>query len=308
MSATAVARDRTKTEHVSQVRRVVWPESPVVGEPCIVELLDGYSAHGAFDEQFANHKLMFRFLGRWKNSPRWGDQFHFSLHTIHSFAGRVGVITYLAKTCSGIGERTAERLWNRFGSDTVRVLREEPLEAVTAGILEEDAARTAASELEASKHTEATKIELHELLKGRGFHGKLQQQAIERWGVKAPLIIRRDPFKLVGMAGAGFKRCDALWRALGLPLGRLKRQLYAACQEIRDERNGHTWVSAENATELVEKAVGGSVAKPVKAIRLGVKSRRLAIRKNADGSVWIALYARCEAERRIADGVKRLTA
>lgn len=303
MAASAVARDRTKTEHVGMVRNVKWISDDETA--CILELNDGYSCHGEFDERFQTPGIQFRFMGRWKNNPRWGDQFYFSSHTIHSFAGRTGVVAYLSKTCDGIGEKLASKLWDRFGNDTVRTLREDPLAAVGAGILNEDVARTVASELEASKHLEQTKIGLHELFKGRGFHGKIQQQCITKWGARAVDVIRHDPFKLLGLAGAGFKRCDALWRGLGLPLDRLKRQLYASMQEIRDNRVGHTWVSAEVASDFVRSAIGGT-ADPFRALKLGIRAGKLAARKDDGGGVWITLHGRSEAERRIADNFLRL--
>lgn len=304
MAAASVARDRTKTEHIATVRGVKWAAPD--GSACILNLTDDYTAHGACDASEFIAGSQYRFFGRWKNHPKWGDQFHFTSHAVHSLGGRVGVSAYLCKYCDGIGERTAGRLYDKFGSDAVRVLREEPHRVVAEKIMGDEAARCASQQLEAEKHLEGTRIELFELFKGRGFHGRIVQQCITKWGAKAPSMVRRDPFKLLGLAGAGFKRCDGLWNAVGLPLHRLKRQMYAASQLIAGERDGHTWVSGERAAEYVIEAIGGIFADPFRALRLGIRSGRLRARKDAGGDVWVAVTTRAEAEQRIADNIKRL--
>jgi exodeoxyribonuclease V alpha subunit len=305
----AVARDRTKVEHVALVREVRFPRpnQPQDGGFVILELTDGFSAHGnAHPSQFAPG-IQYRFMGRWKNDPKWGDQFAFTSFTVHGFSGRAGVVNYLAKTCEGIGEKTADRLWTAYGTHAVEILRTDPGRPVADGLLRDDVARAAAEDLEREKHLEHTRIELHDLLHGRGFHGRLLMQAILKWGAKAPAVIRRDPFKLLGLAGAGYKRCDKLWRELGLPLDRLKRQLYAALNEIAQDRDGHTWISADRARDCLIAAVGADGAQPKRALKLGIRAGKLAARRDpADGAIWVSLQHRAEAERRIADGIKRL--
>jgi exodeoxyribonuclease V alpha subunit len=304
----AVAKDRTKVEHVALVREVKFPRpnQPQDGGWVILELTDGYTAHGAAQPTNFSPGIQYRFMGRWKNDPRWGDQFHFTSFTVHGFSGRAGVVNYLAKTCEGIGEKSAEKLWTAYGTQAVELLRTDPARFVADGLLREDVARAASEDLEREKHLEYTRIELHELLHGRGFHGKLLNQAISKWGAKAPTVIRRDPFKLLGLAGAGYKRCDKLWRELGLPLDSLKRQLYAALNEISNDRDGHTWIGADRARDCLIAAVGYECAKPKRALKLGIRAGKLAARRDADGAIWVSLSHRAEAERRIADGIKRL--
>lgn len=304
MAASAVARDRTKTEHIASVRGVKF--SSPEGTACILELTDGYTAHGACDASEFTVGTQYRFYGKWKNHPRWGDQFHFTSHAVNGFGGRTGVVAYLCKYCEGVGERTAGRLWDKFGPDAVRVLREDPQRVVDEKLMTEEAAKNASQNLEAEQYLETTRIDLFEMFKGRGFHGRMIQQCIAKWGVRAPLMVRRDPFKLLGLSGAGFKRCDGLWRALELPLHRLKRQMYAASQLIAGERDGHTWVSGERAADFVVEAIGAQLADPFRALRLGIRSGRLSARKDTQGDVWVAVKERAEAERRIADGIKRL--
>lgn len=301
---TPMAKDRTKCEHVARVSRTKW-ESPE-GDYVMLELNDGMTAKGNASSADFLPGTTYRFMGRWRSNDRYGDEFHFTSFTIFSFAGRAGIVAYLSKTCEGIGQKKADKLYEVYGHEAVKVLREDPERVTADALLSADVAADASDDLQRDKHLEQTRIDLHELLHGRGFHGRIFNQAIGKWGAKAPSTIRRDPFKLMGMAGAGFKRCDQLWQHLGLPLHRLKRQMYAAINVINQDRDGHTWIPANKAAEAVRSAVGEG-ANPKRALRLGIRAGRLACCKDSAGEVWVALAGRADAERRIAEGIKRLT-
>src|SRR6202011_4956641 len=120
---------------------------------------------------------------------------------------------------------------------------------------------------------EDTRIDLFGLFAGRGFHGKLIEAAITMWGVRAPSVIKRNPFALLSMPSAGFKRCDKLWADLGLPKDSLKRQTLCALNELRTERNGDTWVKATDLAAKLREMIPS--ADPLKAFRLGLRSRKL---------------------------------
>lgn len=304
MAFAPVARDRTKTEHTSRVARVLFNSDD--GTWCKLELGDGMIAVGNADGTKFLPGVLYRFMGRWKSHDKFGDQFNFETFVADSAAGETGVIAYLTATCDGIGQKTARKLFEKYGGMAVKTLREEPGSVVIDGILTREQAAEASRQLSEERAFEATRVALFGLLKGKGFHGKIQNQCISRWGAKAPEIIRRDPFKLMGMAGAGFKRCDKLWLELGLPPARLKRQLYGSMEAIRNDRQGHTWVTGERAVECCVEAVGRDGARPRDAMRLGVRAGRLKARKDDDGNVFVTLANRWNDERTIADAVKRL--
>jgi exodeoxyribonuclease V alpha subunit len=298
-----LAKDRTRTEHIATVRRLRWNADD--GSACILELTDDLTAKGQFDGMEFHGGTIYRFYGRWKHDPKWGDQFEFSSYVVHSFGSHRGVTVYLQKFCDNIGEKSAEKLWQKYGADAVRILRDSPQQVADDGVLSREIALGASATLAAEKHLEATRIDLFGLLNGRGFHGRIVQQAITRWGAKAPAIIKADPFKLLGLAGAGFKRCDKMWLELSLNPARLKRQVWATVNQIRTDRDGHTWLDGTKAVQCVRDAVGEKVAHPRNAIRCGLRAKLL-VGRTENGRPWITLRERAEAERRIADNIKRL--
>lgn len=81
----------------------------------------------------------YRFYGRWskytnRRSGFTEDQFHAQTFVRAQPHGREGIISYLrlAGKGHGIGNVRATRLWETFGSDAVRILRETPDAAAAA--------------------------------------------------------------------------------------------------------------------------------------------------------------------------------
>ena len=90
-------------------------------------------------------QVTFRFQGDWHNHERHGRQFQFSSYTKVVPHDRRGVLAYLTSTVDGVGARARpSKLWDAFGGDAVRVLREEPQKVMAAGILSQELATDAA--------------------------------------------------------------------------------------------------------------------------------------------------------------------
>ncbi len=306
MPAVFKAKDRNKREHVARVDRVMWPPRGEDGDSVILKLLDGASAIGpGTRDQFETGGQQFRFLGRWVDG-RFGDEFKFETFAYDVPHSRAAVVKYLSDTAEGVGTKTAERLFDKYGPDAVRQLREEPDAVAAAGIMSADNARAAAADLARFAALEQTRIDLFGLFAGRGFHGTAINRAIGFWGVKAPDVIRRDPFAplVKKLPGAGFKRCDKMFIDLGGKSAAPKRQAISAWAAIRDDRTGSTWIDARDIAAEVTKAIPR--ADPYRALR--VLSRAGWIRVHRDGrDRFVTLRERADHERRIADAVRALS-
>lgn len=252
----------------------------------------------------------YRFLGRWEQTKQYGQQFQFSTFIIDEPVSESGVIKYLTTFCEGIfGAATARKLLARYGSDAVKVLREEPGRVSEDRILSLDLALEASTQLARGQATERTKLDLFGLLDKRGFRQTIYESCIYKWGVRAPSIIRRDPFKLLTgkLPGAGFKRTDKLWCDLGLPRARLKRQTICGWNVLRTARDGHTWIPERSVQDAIEESIKDDGCKPKRAIELGVRAGWFA-RRVDDKGAWIAEASKAHAERRIAHQIECLLA
>lgn len=231
---------------------------------------------GQWDIDELKHGQSYRFYGRWSNytNPQTREtekQFHFTTFCGAEPFGREGVISYLryAGEGNGIGIARATKLWELFGGDAVRTLREDP-ERVAGQIkgLDIDQAKAASAWLAKEQKLEAATIDVTNLLAGRGFPRGTARSAIKEWGNRSAERIKRDPYSLMAFRGCGFKRCDNLWLELGLPPNRLRRQALCCWYAVASDNEGHTWFPVDYAVQKLTGMVGSTDLRPAAALKL----------------------------------------
>ena len=305
------AKRASKTELTGTLRRVLWSAPDATYAIISIASETGeQTVKGPFDADQFKDKVRYRFMGYMAAAAgRYPPAFMADTFTTANPANRGGTIAFLVEYAENVGKKTAERLWDAYGSECIRTLRTNPSAVSAAGIMSADAALLAAMSLDKHVGTEQTRVELYDLLKGRGFPGKLTDILIRKWGATAGAKIRRNPYALLvgGLPGAGFKRCDQMWCDLGHRKDALKRQMVCAWDMIRNDRVGSTWVAASVVAEEIEKQIAGSNVDVVRAFKLGIRARWLAKRRDEAGRLWLAEWERADAERRIAEAVGELT-
>jgi exodeoxyribonuclease V alpha subunit len=296
------------------------------GKGRLVDASNGKSAEpislvGNANQEDLALQLEYLLYGSWRDHPKYGRQFNLATFVRSQPHGRTGTINYL-KQAPNVGVMTASALWDKFGGDAVRILRESPdvASAAVGGQFTIAKAEEAAGRLQELVALENCTIELFDLFDGLGYPKGTSPYLIRRYGNKAPRIVKGDPYKLLACPGIGFPRADKLYQELGLPAGRLKRQAMCAAYTIHSDREGHTWHPILKAVGGIEAMVGGAELKTAKAIRLAVRAKLLAIRtgececkRRADqkaecphcrgtGSrLWVADYGKSESERKLAE-------
>lgn len=296
-------KDRTRREHVGSVARVRWTDADI--PLAILQLVDGAAVIVPAPGEHFTPGQLYRFLGRWQDG-KFGPEFKAESFVTDRPATRQAVVKYLGDTCRHVGRATAERLADKFGSDAVRVLREEPQLVAAAGLLSPEQAETAAVDLARFAGVERTKVDLFGLLAGRGFGARVIDRAIALWGVRAPDVIRRDPFTLLirKVPGCGFKRCDKLWGELKLPPDRMKRQAVCAWHCMKEDRTGSTWLDAAGVVDEILKLIPS--ADPARALVLLRRAGAIRVRRDGERR-YVAVRDHADAEQRIADNVRRLS-
>src|SRR5262249_43676259 len=112
--------------------------------------------------------VTFLFYGRWVRHARHGEQFAASTFARYAPHDEAGVVRYLQEVCPHVGQVTARRLWETYGSDAATVLRTRAAEVAAAGLMPAAHAGEAAAALEALAGLESTRIDLWSLFDGRG--------------------------------------------------------------------------------------------------------------------------------------------
>lgn len=265
----------------------------IIGDARIVDgeriVIKGIAAVGELQQH-----LSYRFYGHWseyenKRTGKAEKQFHFKTFVQSQPHGRAGVITYLRKAGEGhnLGQATAIQIWERFGADAVRILREQP-EVVATAIkrLSIENCQDVAKILGEKQDLENCTIELASLLDGKGFPKTTVGKSIRIWGNRSAEMIKKDPYQLMHFRGCGFKRCDSLYLELGLNPTRLRRQAFCAWYSIASNTEGHTWFPAQMAADGVRMMVGGAEeVNPGRAIKMAKRICRLS--KDTHGALAI---------------------
>jgi len=153
--------------------------------------------------------------GEWQVNPQHGRQFK-----VQTFEPRLpstvdGIRRYLGSgLIKGIGPKTAERIVDYFGADTLDIVEQEPARlAEVSGI----SAKKVADIVRAWTEQKEVKnlmlfLQSHEVESG------LAARIYKQYGADAINVIRDDPYRLAkDIRGVGFKTADALARKLGLP-------------------------------------------------------------------------------------------
>ena len=275
----------------------------------ILHLDDDKRAVGNADPSTFEYGLTYRFTGYWEQDQRWGPQFRFVQQPCPSAPQTEdSVVMYLQKA-GGIGPVLAHRIYERFGSQTMDVVRDEPDRIVreVKGVAAEVAER-ASLHFQKIVMFEATTIELNKLLGGRGFPKTLIDKLILKWRSNAVKTIRENPYVLMTFSGVGFLRADKLYIDLGLPPDAIVRQAYCAWHEVNRDNQGHTWLPVAKAVAGVEDNIAGATAKPEEAIALATVMRLTdtCTVKGADGTGerWIAEVGKSTAEATVAIRVR----
>jgi exodeoxyribonuclease V alpha subunit len=252
----------------------------------------------------------YRFYGKRERHPKYGESFAFKTFVRSQPHGQAGTVRYLQEA-PHVGRVTAQLLWSKFQGQAVRMLREMPEAAAAAvgGRFSLEKAEAAAAKLKEMAALEDCTIDLVDLLGGQGFPKNTPRELVKAFGNRAAKWVRRNPFLLVlrRFHGCGFLRTDAMYLDLGHPPGRLKRQALCAWHAIASNSEGHTWFPADEATAGIRGKVGGAAVDEIRAIRLAVRAKLLAARRDDQSRLWLAEAKKAEAERYVARAVARVT-
>jgi exodeoxyribonuclease V alpha subunit len=268
------------------------------------------------DEGELKPGVEYRWLGSYTNythprTRKTEKQFLAKSFTRATPHGREGIVRYLVDA-PWVGNVFARKLWDKFGSDAVRMLRESPLEVAAAVGLIPARAEEAAAWLEKEKRIEDCKIGLADLLAGRGFPKGTIRLAIKNWGNAAADHIRKNPYRLMLFRGCGFAKTDKLYLELKHNPAALKRQALCAWYALDSDQEGHTWQTEGYFCQKLRDRISGANCNPKAAFAIGRRaplgSPLLAGRRDENSRVWFAEGKRARNEMTVAIKVAMMMA
>jgi exodeoxyribonuclease V alpha subunit len=189
----------------------------------------------------ANVGATFRFWGRWTSHASYGKQFEIDRFEEKLPATIAGIRKYLGSgLIKGIGPKTAERIVERFGLETLDVIETAPeklAEVPGVGAFRANSITAAWVEQRQIK-TLMVFLQSHDITTG------LAVRIYKAYGDAAADIVRTDPYRLAREVwGVGFRTADRIARNLGLAgdsPARLEAGVLFALSEAADD--GHTYL------------------------------------------------------------------
>jgi len=182
-----------------------------------------------------------RMEGVWKSHPQYGRQFEVRGYTTVLPATIQGIRRYLGSgLIKGIGPKMAERIVERFDTDTLRIIEEEPgclIEVPGLGPKRTAMIGRAWEEQKAIK-------EVMLFLQGVGVSTSIAVRIYKKYKDASISVVKNEPYKLASdVWGIGFKTADKIAQALGIPHDspeRVKAGLQFALSEASDD--GHCYL------------------------------------------------------------------
>ena len=209
--------------------------------------------------------------------------------------------TYLANgNIKGVGPATASKIVNKFGEDTIHVLKYEPQKlAQIRGITKAKAVEISESFIE---NWEVWQIV--GFLERFGMGAESAKKVYDLLGINAIAEIEANPYILIDISrGVDFKQIDQMAIELGVEKENQKRVKsgikYAL---IKITYNGHCCTLKENLIEYVKNLLNVNEAVIEDGI-INLKVNNEIIVEDREGEEWIYLYSFYNAESQIARNI-----
>lgn len=210
---------------ICQFKRLIYPRSLSAGEdgyrialyqPC-EKILD--SAGKPVSEVKAvgyclptSDSLRYNLKGRWSRNTKHGVQFEVESFEEIISPTRQGILTYLASgQIKGIGPKTAEKIYDAFGQDTLNILDEHPEKLLSIpGISENKLKRICESYLASRGARNVVAF-----LAPYGITPNRAVKLYQQYGDQTMDIVRHHPYRLCEMVGIGFRTADKIAMSMG---------------------------------------------------------------------------------------------
>ncbi len=239
--------------------------------------------------------------GEWTQHPVHGAQFKVAKFTAELPASVHGIRKYLGSgLIPHIGPKYAERIVNKFGEDTLRIISDE-----SGKLRQVEGIGAKRAKLIKEAWDEQTALrEVMVFLQTYGVTTALCLRLIRKYGTPAKTILQNDPYRVAReVPGIGFKTADRIALNLGYAnesAQRIDAGLLFALSELESE--GHTAFPTSDLIDYAAKLL--EVERPLVETRVPeLVASEAFIELDAGGGKLLQLPLLERAEKRIAERV-----
>ena len=222
-----------------------------------------------------------RVEGEMTEHPVYGDQIRVRTYTAVEPESTQAMLRYLSSgAIKGIGEALARRILEKFGTETMRIMDEEPERLSEVRGISARKAREISAQVEGRRDLRDAMI----FLQNYGIGGAHALRIWKTYGMKLYEIIRENPYRLADdIRGIGFATADKIAARVGIRADsdfRIRSGILFILSEILGE--GSTWM----ARDMVIRRTGELLSLPEETIDIQLDNlamdRKLRIRRQGD--------------------------
>ena len=244
--------------------------------------------------------------GAWKRHPRYGLQFQVDHWEKIDPSTIEGIEKYLGSgLIKGIGPTYAKRLVGAFGTDTLRVLSEEPLRILDVDGIGEVRARRIMEAWQAQRGMQDVMV----FLQGHGVGASLALRIYRVFGADTIAQVRENPYALaLQVHGIGFLLADRLANHIGIR-GDFPLRVQAGVLHVlrASAERGHCYLPLTALTKSACELLGVDDERIDIAVEKLAERGEVVLQDQPDRrATRVYLVDLFEAEQRVADAVARL--
>ncbi|MGQ0603189.1 MAG: SF1B family DNA helicase RecD2 [Anaerolineales bacterium] len=193
-----------------------------------------------------------KLTGAWANHTDYGRQFR-AEHCEQTLPASVdGIRRYLGSgLIKGIGPRTAEKIVEAFGAETLYVIDSQPQRLREVPAIGEKRYEWITTAWETQKAIKEVMV----FLQSHGVRTGLAVKTFKQYGDESLTVVQTEPYRLArDIWGVGFKTADKLAQALGLPVdspARIEAGLVHTLNELADD--GHVYAPQPELTRVASE-------------------------------------------------------
>src|SRR5699024_6845951 len=155
----------------------------------------------------------FDLRGHWSRDSKYGVQFEVEDYQQVIVPTKEGILAYLSSgQIKGIGPKTAEKIFQAFGTDTLRILDEEPERLLSIPGISE-------GKLKKIQESYLANRGARDVVAFLVPHGVTPNRAVKlyrEFGKDTLDILKNHPYRLCELTGIGFRTADKIAQSLGL--------------------------------------------------------------------------------------------
>ncbi len=238
---------------------------------------------------------LIRVQGEWTLHRTFGKQFEVQTFEKELPTDSAAILQYLSsRVIKGVGPKTAKKIVDRFGDDTLNVIEYEPEALAKVNGVTAAKAREISESFKAQKDICAVMLFCREHI-GPSYALKIHN----RWGARAIDIMKQNPYALCDeIQGIGFEKADRVARTLGLE-GNSPQRVRSGIIYVLNynaNTNGHTLIPRDRLVELSSNLLDVDTQSCSDAIDvLSERGRVKCVKIGSRECVYLTKYYRAES-------------